>query len=95
MASFAARVTGIVLRVDERSGTKLNPTTGELRPWRMVTAKVLVGGEDLCEVTLADTQRHPEKGDAVDWLVQVANGGKYLNIDCRGDWTQDHTAQSA
>ncbi|WP_457204111.1 hypothetical protein [Nocardioides sp. HB32] len=90
-------MTGIVLRTDERSGNKVQDD-GSSRAWKMTTAKVLVGGEDLIEVTIPDEKLLlcPGKGEAVDWLVRIRhNGGKYLNIDLSGEWTAEHDAQSS
>ena len=88
-----ARITGLVLGVDERSGTKVYED-GSTKPWTMTSARVLVGGEDVTKVGLpdriaADVDARPDRGDTVDWLVQVGVGGRFLNIDLIGDWPGD------
>lgn len=86
MAEAAARVSGTVLRVSERSGTKINAETKESRAWKMTTARVLVGGENIADVTMPDTVVMPEKLDVVDWLVSVRASGSFLNLDYVSEW---------
>lgn len=86
MADAAARVTGQALRVSERSGTKTNETTGESKAWKMVTARILVGGENVCEVTLPTGVEAPERGEDVDWLVSIRSSARFLNIDYVSEW---------
>lgn len=93
MSDAVARVTGIVTRIEERSGTKVQDD-GSSRAWKMTQAKVLVGGEDMCTVTLSDRIPLPDKGEAVDWLVAI-RGGRFLNVDLLGPWTAEHTAHSS
>lgn len=85
--SNAARLTGHVLKVETRSGfsTKTN------KEWSMTTARVLVAGEDICDVGIPDnylvrTGHEVAAGDDVDLLVSVRASGGFLNIDAVKPW---------
>lgn len=66
--SAVVRVTGPVLGVEVRSGT----TRGDSpRPYRIVTARVLVG-DGVSECTLPEGFSEPSRGELVDWAVSVS-----------------------
>jgi hypothetical protein len=90
----AARVTGIVLKQDVRSGSKAQ-ADGSLKNWQMQSARILVGGEDVCDVSYGSLEDLPGRGEAVDLLVSVRASGGFLNIDHVSDWTERHSAASA
>lgn len=83
--SAAVRITGPVIGLDVREGL----TRGEApRPYRMVTAKVLVG-EGIAECTIPDKFPEPTKGEFVDWLADVSMDisqrfGASLRVRVRG-----------
>jgi hypothetical protein len=89
------RITGIVLGVDTRSGTKVYEDSGRSVDWSMTTARVLVAGEDVTPVLLDDKMLVPEKADAVDWLVRVSKAGAFVNVQVVGQWSEDHSLASA
>lgn len=73
--SAVVRVTGPVLGVEVRQGM----TRGEApRPYRIVTARVLVG-DGVSECTLPDGISEPTRGEYVDWVVAVS-------MDVSGRW---------
>ncbi len=64
--SATVRVTGPVLRVDVREGV----SKADGRPYRMPSAKILVG-EGTAECTLPAGFPEPSRGEYVDWLADV------------------------
>jgi len=85
------RVSGKCLRVEERSGTKLNEATGELRPWAFDVCRILVADSDVVEVTRWANSPvcQPGRGDYVDWLVDVSARGGRLNVALDSEWPSD------
>ncbi len=66
MASDIARITGEVKSVDTKRGTS---KAG--RPYVIVTANVLVADRGFAAVQLDDDMSTPERGDQVDYLVEL------------------------
>lgn len=67
MASDIARITGEVKSIDTKRGTS---KAG--RPYVIVTANVLVADRGFAAVQLDDDASVPEKGDQVDYLVELS-----------------------
>ena len=83
------RVTGQVVRTDNKSGTKVDTVTGEARNWAFDNIKVLVADQAVVEVTrFSDSSTPlPVIGAAVDYAVEVAARGGRLNINLDKPWT--------
>lgn len=76
------RVTGDVVRVDQKNGEKNG------RAWRMSIARVLIANQSISEVTLfEDSGVRPDVGDAVDWAVDVNPRGNFLSVQYDGQWS--------
>ena len=82
------RVTGRVVKIDARSGSKVNEATGETRPWSLSNIRVLFRDMDIVEVTrFADSRVPlPEVGEDVDWVANVDARGSRLNVSLDSAW---------
>ena len=82
------RVTGKVVRTDNKSGTKVDTVTGEARTWSFDNIKVLVASQAVVEVTrFSDSATAlPVVGADVDYAVEVAARGGRLNINLDKPW---------
>lgn len=67
--TMTVRITGPVLRVDNRSGTKRD---GSGDRYSIDTVRVLVESTGIAEATLPDSVKLPIVGEAVDYLVDVS-----------------------
>jgi len=67
------RVTGRVVRVDSKSGTKVNEQTGEARAWGFDIIRTLVAEQDVVEVQRFRDHSTPAPavGADVDYAVTV------------------------
>ena len=66
--TMTVRVTGTVLRVDNRSGSR--KSDGER--YSIDTVRVLVESTGIAEATLPDTVKLPGAGQVVDYLADVS-----------------------
>ncbi len=84
------RVTGKVVRLDSKSGTKVNTETGEARAWAFDVIKVLVADQAIVEVTrFADSSVPlPDVGEPVDYAVECAARGGRLNVQLDKPWAE-------
>ncbi len=84
------RVTGKVVRLDSKSGTKVNTETGEARAWAFDVIKVLVADQAIVEVTrFADSSVPlPDVGESVDYAVECAARGGRLNVQLDKPWAE-------
>jgi len=91
------RVTGRVVKIDDRRGSKTNEDSGEVTPWVMDLARVLVGGVDIVEVThFRKPTEEPFKGlglavgQEIDLAVEISNGrgGRPPSISVEQTWSQ-------
>jgi hypothetical protein len=81
------RVSGRVVRVDERSGSKADQSTGEIRPWSMRIVRVLVAEQDIVEVaTFGSDGPVPTVGEAVDLAVEASVFKGKLSLALRNTW---------
>lgn len=84
------RITGRVVRTDNKSGTKVNPSTGEARDWSFDVIRVLVADQDVAEVTrFADSSTPlPAVGAEVDYAVNAEARGGRLNVQLDKPWAE-------
>lgn len=93
MSDSFARVTGIVLGLDVRSG--ISSSSGQ--PYEMHSARVLVGTAGTTSVGYGDDYVKkaqgalPQVGQALDVLVRL-RGGKFLNVDAVEPWADGPSA---
>lgn len=105
MASTAlARVSGSVLAVSARSGIiKNGPRAGE--EWRIESANVLVADQNVTVVQLPRRDssgtfenlatRNIDRGDVVDFLVEVSIYGQEVQARVLDLWPQDDVSSLA
>jgi len=74
------RATGSVISVEHLEGTS---TKGNAYDFH--TARVLIGGIGLCDITLPDGFV-PLVGDDVDWKVEVTASGSNPRVRAVGPW---------
>lgn len=67
------RITGRVVRVDSKAGTKINEQTGEARAWGFDVIRILVAEQDVVEVQRFkdNTTPAPAVGTEVDYAVTI------------------------
>jgi hypothetical protein len=83
------RVTGKVTKRDSREGAKLNPETGELRPWKINSARVLVAGQALVDVSAFEREGAPALPalhDECDLAVEAESYKGKINYNLVGTW---------
>jgi hypothetical protein len=85
MANLISRVSGQVLALKQKSGTK------DGKDWSMDLATVLVGSHGTSELILPRKEniastigQTPKKGDYVDWAVESYAGTKGMNVSIIG-----------
>ena len=86
------RTTGRVKRVESRSGTKVDGKTGEVRPWTMTFATLIVAGQGQVEVRVDDDMPRSIEGTWVDWLCNAEAFGPRLSITRDEDWQAEYDA---
>jgi len=82
------RLTGRVVRVDTRNGSKTNQATGEVRAWTMNTVRVLVAEQAVVEAVLFESDKLfcPIVGQDVDLAVEVEARGDRLRVAVVDRW---------
>lgn len=85
----AVRITGDVVKVEERSGTKNG------RDWKLKICRVLVAKEAIYEVTIGERSPISDArvGASVDWFCDVSTYNGRLKINAERDFPQPERAK--
>jgi len=82
------RVSGVVVKVDERTGVSAATADRAARPWAIRTARVLIGGGvDITPIQMGENMPLPPVGAVVD--VACEYRGQYQGTPTfvvMGDW---------
>lgn len=82
------RATGRVVRVDSKSGTKVNEQTGEARNWGFDVIRLLVADLDVVEVQRFKDNPTPcpSVGDQVDYAVSTDSYKGKVSVQLDKPW---------
>lgn len=83
------RLTGRVVKVSEKSGSKADTKTGEVRLWAMDIYTVLVAEQAIVEVVrfAGSAIPAPAVGANIDWAVEVSpRAGNRLSVSVVDEW---------